>query len=66
MCVTLHFKLSFTFFSSGLHHRYLGKNLFAHCCTFLGLLMIYLSMGQFQILIVQLTYCDGLGCLSFL
>jgi hypothetical protein len=23
-------------------------------------------MGQIQVLIVQLTYCDGLGCLLFM
>jgi hypothetical protein len=45
MCVTLHFLLSFIFFSGGLHHKYLGKILFAHCCTFLGFLIIYLKHG---------------------
>jgi hypothetical protein len=42
-CITSYFYLSFIFFSSGLHHKYLGKNGVAHCFTFLVLLLIYLK-----------------------
>jgi hypothetical protein len=32
--------LGFIFFSGGLLHKWLGKKLFAHCCTILGFLVI--------------------------
>jgi hypothetical protein len=39
------FQLGFAFFSSGLFHYWSSKKLFAHCCTFFGLLMIKLKYG---------------------
>jgi hypothetical protein len=40
MSVILKFWIGFAFFSGVLLHQQFGKNLFAHCCTFFGFLMI--------------------------
>jgi hypothetical protein len=63
---------SLIFFLGSLPHKYLGKNLVAHCFLFLVFLLIYLTysggciyFGVFTIF-VYLTYSGGLGCLPFL
>jgi hypothetical protein len=64
-CITSYVYLSFIFFSGSLHHKYLDKNLVAHCFTFLIFLLIYLKYWPYSSSNC-LTHCDGLGCLPFL
>jgi hypothetical protein len=45
-CIPEYFHLSFIFFPYSTHHKYLGKNMVAHCFLLLVFLFIFLKYLQ--------------------